>query len=91
MKKIEQQRLQNSLLEWYAKNGRTLPWRVKNGLGEPYRVWLSEVMLQQTTVATVQPYFHKFIKLWPSIEALASAELDEVLHVWQGLGYYSRA
>ena len=91
MTKIEQQRLQNSLLDWYACHGRTLPWRVRNGLGDPYRVWLSEVMLQQTTVSTVQPYFNEFIRRWPSFEALARAELDDVLHAWQGLGYYSRA
>ena len=71
----EQQRLQNSLLNWYDIHGRTLPWRVKNGLGDPYMVWLSEIMLQQTTVATVQPYFNEFIKRWPSLNALAGAEL----------------
>ena len=87
----EQQRLQNSLLNWYDIYGRTLPWRVKNGLGDPYKVWLSEIMLQQTTVATVQPYFKEFIKRWPSLNALAGAELDDVLHAWQGLGYYARA
>jgi A/G-specific adenine glycosylase len=87
----EQQRLQNSLLNWYDIHGRTLPWRVKNGLGDPYMVWLSEIMLQQTTVATVQPYFNEFIKRWPSLNALAGAELDDVLHAWQGLGYYARA
>ncbi len=91
MRKVEQERLQNRLLEWYASSGRILPWRVKNGLVDPYRVWLSEVMLQQTTVATVQPFFENFIRRWPSIEELANAKLDEVLHAWQGLGYYSRA
>lgn len=58
---------------------------------DAYRVWLSEVMLQQTTVAAVGPYFRNFLERWPSVEALAAAELDEVLHAWQGLGYYSRA
>ena len=87
----EQQRLQTSLLNWYDAHGRTLPWRVKNGLGDPYKVWLSEIMLQQTTVATVQPYFKEFTKRWPSLRALAGAELDDVLHAWQGLGYYARA
>jgi len=91
MTKIEQQRLQKSLLQWYEYVGRTLPWRVKNGLSDPYKVWLSEVMLQQTTVTTVIPYFNKFIRRWPSLLELANAELDEVLHIWQGLGYYSRA
>ena len=80
MRKVEQERLQNRLLEWYAISGRILPWRVKNGLVDPYRVWLSEVMLQQTTVATVQPFFENFIRRWPSIEELANAKLDEVLH-----------
>ena len=87
----EQQRLQTSLLDWYDAHARTLPWRIKNGLGDPYKVWLSEIMLQQTTVATVQPYFKEFIKRWPSLNALAGAELDDVLHAWQGLGYYARA
>jgi A/G-specific adenine glycosylase len=91
MMKNEQQRLQTSLLNWYDSHGRTLPWRDRNGLGDPYKVWLSEVMLQQTTVATVQPYFTEFIRRWPSLVALAGAELDDVLHAWQGLGYYSRA
>ncbi len=58
---------------------------------DPYRVWLSEIMLQQTTVATVGPYFHRFIERWPNVEALARAPLDDILHVWQGLGYYARA
>lgn len=88
---MEQQRLQISLLKWYDVYGRTLPWRVKNGLGDPYKVWLSEIMLQQTTVATVHPYFKAFTERWPSLRALAGAELDDVLHAWQGLGYYSRA
>jgi len=87
----EQQRLQTSLLEWYDAHGRTLPWRDKNGLGDPYKVWLSEIMLQQTTVVTVQPYFKEFTKRWPSFNALAGADLDDVLHAWQGLGYYARA
>ena len=83
MMKNEQQRLQTSLLNWYDSHGRTLPWRDRNGLGDPYKVWLSEVMLQQTTVATVQPYFTEFIRRWPSLVALAGAELDDVLHAWQ--------
>jgi A/G-specific adenine glycosylase len=91
MMRNEQQRLITSLLNWYDCHGRTLPWRVRNGLGDPYKVWLSEVMLQQTTVVTVQPYFKEFIKRWPSLKALANAELDDVLHAWQGLGYYTRA
>jgi A/G-specific adenine glycosylase len=77
------------LLSWYDKEQRTLPWRssVKN----PYHTWLSEIMLQQTTVVTVIPYFHRFIERWPTVEDLAKASLDEILTEWQGLGYYSRA
>ncbi len=91
MRRKEQQRLQSQLLDWYDVHGRTLPWRVKNGNGDPYRVWLSEIMLQQTTVVTVGPYFEEFIRRWPTLDALAKADLDEVLHAWQGLGYYARA
>ena len=80
------------LLEWYDGNCRRLPWRAEPGrLADPYHVWLSEIMLQQTTVATVGPYFESFLARWPSVGALAAAELDEVLHAWQGLGYYARA
>ncbi len=71
---------------------RILPWRVAPGeAADPYRVWLSEIMLQQTTVKAVIPYFNKFLALWPRVEDLADAELDEVLTGWAGLGYYSRA
>ena len=80
------------LLAWYGRARRHLPWRAPPGKGnDPYRVWLSEIMLQQTTVATVIPYFEKFTGLWPDIAALALAELDDVLNAWQGLGYYARA
>ncbi len=80
------------LLAWYDRHRRELPWRAPAGeAAEPYRVWLSEIMLQQTTVATVGPYFRAFLARWPSIEALAAAPLDDVLHAWQGLGYYARA
>jgi len=77
------------LLTWYDKEQRSLPWRtmIKN----PYHTWLSEIMLQQTTVGTVIPYFNRFINKWPRVEDLAAASLDEVLTEWQGLGYYSRA
>lgn len=77
------------LLAWYDKSQRKLPWRqeIKN----PYHTWLSEVMLQQTTVATVIPRFLAFIEKWPTLQELAAASLDEVLIEWQGLGYYSRA
>jgi A/G-specific adenine glycosylase len=83
-----------NLLTWYDRNARTLPWRVPPGSGEhanPYHVWLSEVMLQQTTVAAVKAYFEKFTARWPSVETLAAASNDEVMAAWAGLGYYSRA
>ncbi len=80
------------LLAWYDRNRRRLPWRALPGeVADPYRVWLSEIMLQQTTVKTVGPYFEKFLARWPSVAALARAGLDDVLSVWAGLGYYSRA
>jgi len=80
------------LLAWYDRHRRSLPWRAKPGeRPDPYRVWLSEIMLQQTTVVTVGPYFQSFLARWPDVQALAAAELDEVLHAWQGLGYYARA
>jgi A/G-specific adenine glycosylase len=81
-----------NLLRWYDRHRRTLPWRAKPGEApDPYRVWLSEIMLQQTTVATVGAYFDRFVARFPSIAALAGASLDDVLHAWQGLGYYARA
>ena len=81
------------LLDWYDRNARRLPWRVPPGTDEadPYRVWLSEVMLQQTTTAAVAPYFAAFVRRWPTIEALAAAPEEEVMAAWAGLGYYSRA
>ncbi|HEV3178181.1 MAG TPA: A/G-specific adenine glycosylase [Stellaceae bacterium] len=80
------------VLRWYDRHRRVLPWRAKPGdAPDPYRVWLSEIMLQQTTVATVGAYFDRFVARFPSIAALANAPLDEVLHAWQGLGYYARA
>src|ERR1700761_5017321 len=81
-----------ALLAWYDRHRRVLPWRAIVGVtADPYAVWLSEIMLQQTTVATVGPYFSGFLTRWPSVEALAEASLDQVLHAWAGLGYYSRA
>lgn len=80
-----------ALLRWYDKHGRDLPWRVKGGLQEPYRVWLSEIMLQQTTVVAVAPYYAKFLSLWPTVEALAAADLGAIRAAWAGLGYYRRA
>jgi len=80
------------LLGWYDKNRRALPWRALPGkTPDPYRVWLSEIMLQQTTVAAVDGYFRKFLARWPDVEALAAASLDDVRVAWAGLGYYSRA
>ena len=80
------------LLAWYDRHRRVLPWRALPGkAADPYRVWLSEIMLQQTTVATVGPYFSAFLQRWPNVRALAAAPLDDVLHAWQGLGYYARA
>jgi A/G-specific adenine glycosylase len=84
--------LPERLLAWYDRHRRDLPWRARRGeRADPYRVWLSEIMLQQTTVATVGAYFDRFTARWPDVRALAAASLDEVLHAWQGLGYYARA
>ena len=80
------------LLAWYDRHRRTLPWRASPGARtEPYLVWLSEIMLQQTTVATVGDYFRKFVARWPTVQALAAAPIDDVLSAWAGLGYYARA
>jgi len=80
------------LLGWYDRHRRDLPWRARPGeTADPYRVWLSEIMLQQTTVVTVGPYYERFLERWPNVAALAAAALDDVLHAWQGLGYYARA
>ncbi|MGL5164988.1 MAG: A/G-specific adenine glycosylase [Afipia sp.] len=81
-----------ALLAWYDRHRRQLPWRALPGQSsDPYRVWLSEIMLQQTTVKAVGPYFEKFTARWPTVMALGSASLDDVLRMWAGLGYYSRA
>jgi A/G-specific adenine glycosylase len=81
-----------ALLAWYDRHRRHLPWRALPGeRPDPYRVWLSEIMLQQTTVITVAPYFDRFMARWPDVSSLAASSLDEVLHQWQGLGYYARA
>jgi A/G-specific adenine glycosylase len=80
------------LLNWYDTHKRTLPWRAENGVTpDPYRVWLSEIMLQQTTVATVKSYFEKFTNLWPTVQELAAAPRELILKEWAGLGYYARA
>ncbi len=84
--------LSTLLLKWYAKNGRELPWRVKGGAHpNPYVILVSEFMLQQTTVKTVIPYFHRFMERFPTIQSLALADIEEVYQLWQGLGYYTRA
>ena len=86
-----------TLLDWYDRHARTMPWRVppaqrKNGvMPDPYRVWMSEVMLQQTTVAAVRDYFNKFTARWPRVTDLAAAEDADVMAAWAGLGYYARA
>jgi A/G-specific adenine glycosylase len=80
------------LLAWYAAAARVLPWRSPPGMrADPYHVWLSEIMLQQTTVKAVIPYYHKFLQRWPTVNALAAAAIEEVMAAWAGLGYYSRA
>jgi A/G-specific adenine glycosylase len=82
----------HALLAWYDKHRRQLPWRAKPGeRADPYRVWLSEIMLQQTTVKTVGPYYVRFVERWPTVTALAQAPLEDVLKAWAGLGYYARA
>ncbi|WP_129141318.1 A/G-specific adenine glycosylase [Modicisalibacter coralii] len=83
------QAFQSRLLDWFDRHGRkSLPWQQDK---TPYRVWVSEIMLQQTQVATVIPYYERFMARFPDVEALARAEVDEVLHLWTGLGYYARA
>ena len=80
------------LLAWYDRHRRILPWRARRGeRADPYAVWLSEIMLQQTTVKTVAPYYARFLTRWPTVAALAASDLDDVLRAWAGLGYYARA
>src|SRR5260370_41879911 len=80
------------LLAWYDRHRRALPWRAASGdRPDPYRVWLSEIMLQQTTTKAVAPYFARFTARWPNVRALAAAPLEDVLKLWAGLGYYARA
>src|SRR3990170_5009304 len=81
-----------ALLAWYDRERRVLPWRAAPGESpDPYRVWLSETMLQQTTVKAVLPRYSAFLRQWPDVKALATAELGQVLAAWAGLGYYPRA
>ncbi|HTD73443.1 MAG TPA: A/G-specific adenine glycosylase [Steroidobacteraceae bacterium] len=87
--RLQDEEFSQRLLAWFAVHGRhTLPWQINP---TPYRVWISEVMLQQTQVATVIPYYERFLARFPDVQSLASAPLDEVLHLWTGLGYYARA
>ncbi|HSF94040.1 MAG TPA: A/G-specific adenine glycosylase [Thermohalobaculum sp.] len=91
---LQSQTLSEAILDWYDRHARALPWRMAPGSKarpDPYHVWLSEVMLQQTTVAAVRGYFLGFTARWPTVEALAAAPLDDVLAAWAGLGYYARA
>ena len=89
---FDSKKIARALLNWFDNNGRALPWRkVLKSKKNPYHVWISEIMLQQTTVNAVIPRFKSFIKRWPNIKNLSLASIDEVLHEWQGLGYYSRA
>jgi len=84
--------LSTRLLAWYDVHRRVLPWRAQSGKhADPYRIWLSEIMLQQTTVQAVGNYYRKFLTLWPDVKALAAAKQDDVLAAWAGLGYYARA
>jgi A/G-specific adenine glycosylase len=84
--------LADKALAWFDANARALPWRARPGeRADPYRVWLSEILLQQTTTSGAAPYFQKFIARWPNVEALAAAPIEEVMSAFAGLGYYSRA
>jgi len=85
---LPKKRIQTELLRWFEKNKRDLPWRKTT---DPYAIWVSEIMLQQTQVATVVPYYQRFLKSFPTVRQLAKADLSKVLKVWEGLGYYSRA
>lgn len=88
MDSINYSQFQHDLLQWYDDNKRDLPWRRER---DPYKIWVSEIMLQQTQVDTVIPYYERFMRLFPTVEALAEAEEETVLKAWEGLGYYSRA
>jgi A/G-specific adenine glycosylase len=92
VQKLDRGEAAGTLLAWYDRHRRDLPWRAKKGTrADPYKVWLSEIMLQQTTVAAVAGYYRKFLARWPDVKALAAASLDDVLAAWAGLGYYARA
>src|SRR5213596_1459980 len=84
----KKRQLVRALLKWFSRNARDLPWRRTR---DPYAVWVSEIMLQQTQVATVVPYFERFLRRFPTIQTLAEADEQDVLLLWEGLGYYRRA
>ena len=88
--KIFKSRWEKKMLDWYSINKRDLPWRKKENKNF-YRIWISEIMLQQTQVSVVIPYYNRFILKWPTLEDFYDAKLDEILFLWQGMGYYKRA
>jgi len=88
MKKVNRALISNHLITWYKKNQRQLPWRETK---DPYQIWVSEVMLQQTQVKTVIPFYLRFLKIFPTVKELAQADLNKVLKAWEGMGYYARA
>ena len=85
---MKRRKISGLLIDWYGRSHRDLPWRRTS---DPYRVWVSEIMLQQTRAQAVVPYFERFLERFPTVEALAGAEEEEALALWSGLGYYSRA
>ncbi len=92
MRPSDPRRMAQALLAWYDRHRRRLPWRAKAGeTADPYHVWLSEIMLQQTTVPAVKPYYETFLKRWPTVVDLAEADIHDVMAAWAGLGYYARA
>ena len=92
MKSTHRPKMAETLLAWYDRHRRSLPWRAKAGkTADPYHVWLSEIMLQQTTVPAVKPYYETFLRRWPTVGDLAEAPLNDILAAWAGLGYYARA
>ncbi|HET6158663.1 MAG TPA: A/G-specific adenine glycosylase [Dongiaceae bacterium] len=92
MKSTLDPQMARDLLAWYDRHRRSLPWRAKAGVtADPYHVWLSEIMLQQTTVPAVKPYYETFLKRWPTVRELAEADIHDVMAAWAGLGYYARA
>lgn len=92
MKSTYRPQMAETLLAWYDRHRRSLPWRAKAGeTADPYHVWLSEIMLQQTTVPAVKPYYETFLRRWPTVRDLAEAPLNEIMAAWAGLGYYARA